>query len=620
MAKRIPLANIYINNQSKEKITEALKAEVQLKPIRFPQELGEEHPFDFKQAEDAAKQVGLVGAAIDKHLDFIISPGFYVTSDDIDAEELINKFIEDTSFPILAREWIKEALMKGNGYLELSINGKEVEMKLINANQMYVKRDKKAKLLGYNQYVGGFNKFDIRKVIEFNVDEIAHLALNLFGDDAYGMGIVYPALKTADNLLSADSSFHMLMERKANAPIHAKIGLPEQPVKAADVNAFGQKLEYLNNMHEWATDHLVEFKVIDFGNFGDKFNVILEYDKEVLFMSFQVPAVMMGSGYQNEGIASSQVEGFDRRIKALQAKIEKVIEERIFRPILEANGIESKVEIVWGLPSDDKLNSRLEKLTALSSSVSISPELRAMVEKEIAKTLLLDEEDIDLLMDPAEARAQAESDMKMQAQVAMSGKEEKPKPRTKELMEAWTEESVTKDYTITEWVSFDYMTYKQDVISFLDRYDFNQLKATSAKERGLGLLNEKQVEQLRNILKNGVQENKTINKITDDLRALRLKNRYIIQDGEKRLVMTPAQRRRNIARSETVRAVSEGTLNNYEIKNIENVRFLATISPRTCQICLGLNGTVYKIAEARGIIPVHSNCRCAWIAASSVAQ
>jgi hypothetical protein len=33
---------------------------------------------------------------------------------------------------------------------------------------------------------------------------------------------------------------------------------------------------------------------------------------------------------------------------------------------------------------------------------------------------------------------------------------------------------------------------------------------------------------------------------------------------------------------------------------------------RVCPQCASLQGTRYTIAEARGVVPVHPRCRCAW--------
>ncbi len=78
-------------------------------------------------------------------------------------------------------------------------------------------------------------------------------------------------------------------------------------------------------------------------------------------------------------------------------------------------------------------------------------------------------------------------------------------------------------------------------------------------------------------------------------------------------------RARVLARTEIVHAHSEGQLDSFERLGVEEVGILAEFSTAgddlVCPMCLPLEGTVFKIKEARGIIPRHPNCRCAWIPA-----
>jgi SPP1 gp7 family putative phage head morphogenesis protein len=77
------------------------------------------------------------------------------------------------------------------------------------------------------------------------------------------------------------------------------------------------------------------------------------------------------------------------------------------------------------------------------------------------------------------------------------------------------------------------------------------------------------------------------------------------------------RRARLLARTEIIRAHAEGTLNNFELARLENVElqaeFLTAGDDRVCPICSALSGKIYSIKEARGIIPVHPNCRCTWL-------
>jgi len=66
-----------------------------------------------------------------------------------------------------------------------------------------------------------------------------------------------------------------------------------------------------------------------------------------------------------------------------------------------------------------------------------------------------------------------------------------------------------------------------------------------------------------------------------------------------------------IARTETARAVSEGTLEGYAEARVERVRWEA--AGDSCDLCAGYDGTAYNRGEASGMIPAHPNCRCTWV-------
>ncbi len=76
-------------------------------------------------------------------------------------------------------------------------------------------------------------------------------------------------------------------------------------------------------------------------------------------------------------------------------------------------------------------------------------------------------------------------------------------------------------------------------------------------------------------------------------------------------------RARVMARTETIRAHAEGTLNSYEEAGLEGVTVLSEFSSSrddaVCDECADLEGQTFTLAEAHGIIPVHPNCRCAWL-------
>lgn len=73
-----------------------------------------------------------------------------------------------------------------------------------------------------------------------------------------------------------------------------------------------------------------------------------------------------------------------------------------------------------------------------------------------------------------------------------------------------------------------------------------------------------------------------------------------------------------LARTEVVRAHSEATLDRYgellgdDAQVTPRAEMLVAGDRRTCDRCLALEGNVYTLEEARGLIPVHPRCRCAY--------
>lgn len=76
------------------------------------------------------------------------------------------------------------------------------------------------------------------------------------------------------------------------------------------------------------------------------------------------------------------------------------------------------------------------------------------------------------------------------------------------------------------------------------------------------------------------------------------------------------QRALVLARTEVIHAHAEGQLDALELQGIKEVNaeveFRSAGDNVVCPQCEALYGQVFTIAQARGVIPVHPNCRCAW--------
>lgn len=79
------------------------------------------------------------------------------------------------------------------------------------------------------------------------------------------------------------------------------------------------------------------------------------------------------------------------------------------------------------------------------------------------------------------------------------------------------------------------------------------------------------------------------------------------------------ERGRLIARTETIRAFNVASINRFEsfgdrVDGLTLVaEFLTAGDDRVCPECQALEGRIFPIDEARGLIPVHPRCRCSWV-------
>src|SRR3990167_4311331 len=263
---------------------QAFRGQVQDKEPIISKKIGAEHSFDMDQVERVVNNIGLVNAGVEKIKDAIIGD-FTVQVDDENGQALVDAFVEDSNFLSVMDEWIKEAVMKGNGYIDLTdvINN---QMQVLNANRMYVKRNKQGKILKYNQITGDKNRtitFE-NNVNPFEPDEVAHLKINSVAGQPYGIGYVWPNIRVINHYASSELDNHKLMSRKAGAPIHVKVGIPGESVQSGDVDAVKIALQYMNNQTNWVTDGSVEMNVIDFKDVGKNLIKLSNHDIEQMSM------------------------------------------------------------------------------------------------------------------------------------------------------------------------------------------------------------------------------------------------------------------------------------------------------------------------------------------------
>jgi SPP1 gp7 family putative phage head morphogenesis protein len=618
----------YISEMKDTRLNESFKGEVADTPKKWPIILGAEHPFNFIDAEKVYQTVGLVAGVINKYTDAIVGD-FKVKVEDPNAQTILDNFIKDSNFQVIIRSWVNEALLKGNGFIELDL--KNNKLRVMNANYMYVKRDKFGKVLEYNQFTGDLNKFsrESKLFVNFKENEIAHLPLNKIPNQAYGLGIVMPNERVIENIVKSEQDYAKLISRKAGAPIHVTVGQPGESVQQAAIDSFSASLQYMNNRTEWVTDANVKMEVMQFGEIGKNVTDNLMYNFRMFLAGVGVPEVMMGSGQLNEGIAKVQNETFIRDIKSKRILIQSIIEEKIFNVILKNNSFQVDVEFEWDSQSEEERNARIVEIQSLLGTMGISTNMKRALEIELAQLMDM-EELINILPSPEkgleEKERQAEEIQIGQPEIPgakkniqpgkvkqeLELKEDLPVPINEQIpVDNLTVEQFINISEVQEAQPLNYSDLIMKVIQITKKDPFTDLAAQSKEDINIGLLPEKDINKLRLIMKNGFRKNQTINQIEKEIKDnINLKDRT---DQEDNILLTADARPNMIARTETVRLANEGLKDLYSENGIKKVSFLAALSDRTCEICQGLNSQIFDMNELQVGVnqpPIHPCCRC----------
>ena len=113
------------------------------------------------------------------------------------------------------------------------------------------------------------------------------------------------------------------------------------------------------------------------------------------------------------------------------------------------------------------------------------------------------------------------------------------------------------------------------------------------------LVNGTTYEELRRALAQGFEAGESAPQMTKRIRE------YYQGGFERRATL--------VARTEVIAASNEGALQGYESEGVNKAEYYAALDERTCEECMAYHGDVRPIDEARGLIPVHPQCRCTWV-------
>ena len=138
---------------------------------------------------------------------------------------------------------------------------------------------------------------------------------------------------------------------------------------------------------------------------------------------------------------------------------------------------------------------------------------------------------------------------------------------------------------LDEWLGFESAPLYAFIKQFIDAYDFSEISAGRRKRK-----------KLKSVFLEAFYSGMNLSRLAGEIEAI----------GFNEI------RSESIARTETIRIANEAKLLMAVSKDRKKVMFTATLDNSTCKKCKELDGKVFGITKAQGMIPLHPSCRCSW--------
>jgi SPP1 gp7 family putative phage head morphogenesis protein len=537
-------------------------------PQRFNKNLGEEHPFDFEQYHNAYLGVPMVQGAVDKRVDFLVSD-YYLDCQDDEQVTFFNDWEKKVHFKLYLKQMARNKYVFGSSFSEKVWNNDSIQEFVIqDSRYMFVKRNQNMQVEGYNLFTG-------KNPIFFEPNEVVHFAYNKIGTCAYGTSLLRSMMGTKkvsalQQKLALEESSHIIMKRKANAPLHVQLGDKDNEPSQTDINTFAAGLEAMTNKTEWVTAYNVQITEKGFaGKVMDPAPLLNHAENQIMY-GVQVPEVLLGKGSIPEGLATVQMEAFSIMNSSEQVQLCADVEEQILVELFERNGFGKDFSFKFGKPNVQTPKDELASLLALLNT-NLSQHTKREIELKIRDLLDIEGELPEVGVSTSTP---------VSASQPFQGGE-------------------TEFFHANESSPYSWYSVRPEVAEEFGILP-NVLTALKLADLDLEGLTSSQNELVRKILKSGIKNRAGIEPIAQVLADK-------VYDGD-------LEKARLVARTEIAKAENEGALDSYaESENIGEVEWLVHEDERTCSICAPQNGKKFNLIQATGNIPAHPQCRCSWI-------
>jgi len=288
--------------------------------------------------------------------------GYTIESENEKARDLITSLCKRVRLPQVMKEATKNALIFGDAFIEKIKTGKGLisRLKVIDSRTVIINDDKFGDIVDFQQYIGG-------KLIgsPLKPEEILHFRLFPIPGSPYGISLMTPNMDTIDRKVATDESLYNAIQRHT-AKYVVTVGSEKdgQVPPSTVMDDIKKEFEDINSKNEFIVPWYISIATIDERGVQ---GVREYYDlfQTQMIVGLMCPEEALGQGKgSTEATARVKAVLYERMIKGFQTDISVMLEDQLFKPYLEENGIDMEDPKNWVYINFNSVTAEDEALKA----------------------------------------------------------------------------------------------------------------------------------------------------------------------------------------------------------------------------------------------------------------
>lgn len=315
---------------------------------------------NWKLYKDVYEKTGIVKNCVDNTADFALQSGYELEGPE-SGRKKIEKFAKIVNFDLILHNILKQMQIYGNCFIEISrdtvFDEDKWNLKILPPDQMRVVvfkgEGKDGQIKGYRQIPLMGNR-----PIEFTPEEVVHFKWNTATSMFYGISDLKAICGTLTSYLNFQEDIGEIIHRYAAPIVHWKLGTEEQAATAGEITEFISLLNDRDTGQDMVTSSNVEATPIVNNLKMVQPDGMIKLLENQLMGGLRVPDFFIRGGEtSNKATAETQMQAFDRKVKAIRQAVSTMVEDYIFKKIAPT----SDVTISWNELSVESEHTKAEE-------------------------------------------------------------------------------------------------------------------------------------------------------------------------------------------------------------------------------------------------------------------